>query len=49
MRPSNPPGNVTLFKNLGSVVTAPQLLEEIRKTRVYVGGNALSLERKEPA
>jgi hypothetical protein len=26
MRPSNPPGNVTLFKNLQSVATTPQLL-----------------------
>jgi hypothetical protein len=44
MRPSNPPSNVTLFKNLESVAKAPQLLEEIRKTRrVCVGGNALSL------
>ena len=43
MRPSNPPGNVTLFKNLESVATAPQLLEEIHKTRVCVGGNAPSL------
>jgi hypothetical protein len=34
MRPSNPHGNVTLFKNLESVATAPQLLEEIRKTQV---------------
>jgi hypothetical protein len=38
MRPSNPPGNVTLFKNLESVATAPQLLEEIRKTRVCAMG-----------
>jgi len=43
MRPSNPPGSVALCKNLDSVATAPQLLEEIRKTRVCVGGNALSL------
>jgi hypothetical protein len=26
MRPSNPPANVTLFKNLESVAKAPQLL-----------------------
>jgi hypothetical protein len=38
MRPSNPPGNVTLFKNLESVATAPQLLKEIRKTRVCAMG-----------
>jgi len=43
MRSSNPLGNVTLFKNSESVATAPQLLEEIRKTPVCVGGNALSL------
>jgi hypothetical protein len=43
MRPSNPPGSVTLLKNLESVATAPQLFEEIRKTRVCMGGNALSL------
>ena len=43
MRPSNPPGNVTLFKNLESVATAPQLVEEIRKTQVCMGDNALSL------
>jgi len=34
MRPSNPLGNVTLFKNLESVARAPQLLEEIPKTQV---------------
>jgi hypothetical protein len=43
MRPSNPPANMTLFKNLESVATAPQLLEEIPKRRVYVGGGGLSL------
>ena len=32
------------LKNLESVATAPQLREEIRKTRVCVGGNVLSLE-----
>jgi hypothetical protein len=45
MRPSNPPGNVTLFKNLESVATAPQLLEEIRKTRVRNGLSLAWLDR----
>ena len=44
MRPGNPPRNVASFKNAESVATAPQLREEIRKTRVCVGGNVLSLE-----
>jgi hypothetical protein len=32
MRPSNPPRNVALFKNLESVATAPQFLEASRKS-----------------
>jgi hypothetical protein len=31
MRPSNPPRNVALFKNLESVATAPQFLEASRR------------------
>jgi hypothetical protein len=32
MRPSNPPCNVALFKNLESVATAPQFLEASRRS-----------------
>jgi hypothetical protein len=31
MRPSNPPRNVALFKNLKSVATAPQFREASRR------------------
>jgi hypothetical protein len=31
MRPSNPPRNVALFKNLESVAIAPQFLEASRR------------------
>jgi hypothetical protein len=32
MRPSNPPRNVALFKNLASVATASQFLEASRRS-----------------
>jgi hypothetical protein len=32
MRPSNPPRNVALFKNLESVATAPRFLEASRRS-----------------
>src|SRR5262249_544 len=38
MRPSNPPRNVALCKNLESVATAPQFLEASKRVREMEGG-----------
>jgi len=47
MRPSNPPRNVALFKNLESVATAPQFLEA-SKTKAETRGTEGAARVRQP-